>query len=598
MILQSLVRLYEQLDKTGKVSEEGWSRAKVSYRLLINGIGELKGILSVMRTEKRGKKDVTLPLVLDVPKQGKRSVNILPNFLCDTSSYLLGVDDKGKPKRTKECFESSRSLHHHVLDSCCSPIAKGILHFFDQWKPEKARDNEILAGVWDDLMAGGNLVFLVDGQDPLSDPEIRRAWKASLGEEAGKNLPLGQCLVTGKKDQPIAILHPNIKGVQGAQSSGASLVSFNAPAFESYGCEKSQGLNAPVSEYAAFAYGTALNYLIADKDHVQRVGDTTVVFWADNAETTYQDIMVSGMNFSSNTISDDDLKDLVEKMEQGVPADVSGIEIDPAEPFYILGLAPNAARLSVRFFLRNQFGTMLQHLMEHQRRMEIIQPYRDVPKMIPMWLLLKKTTEPHSDDNACSPLLAGELLRTVLMGNPYPEALFKNIMLRIFSDQDEYNEKGTLLNPKIGYERAAFIKAYLLKNKQQKWEGQIHMTVNENCREISYVLGRLFSVLENIQQNANPGINTTIKERYFNSACATPASVFPILLKLANAHLAKLSDGSKVYFNQKLGHLLSLVSMPDTGVALPNRLSLEDQGAFVLGYYQETQDRFTKKEEK
>lgn len=219
--------------------------------------------------------------------------------------------------------------------------------------------------------------------------------------------------------------------------------------------------------------------------------------------------------------------------------------------------------------------------------------------MIPLWRTLKATVNPHAKDSASSPLLAGSLLRAVFTDSLYPEAMFQNIMLRIFSDQDsDSGEKGRKVE-KVSYTKAAFIKAYLLKNKKQRWEDEIFMAVNENCREISYVLGRLFSVLENIQMQANPNINTTIKERYFNSACATPASVFPTLLKLANAHMDKLKDNTpaSIFFKKKIGSLMEKITMPDEGTPLPNRLSLEEQGAFVLGYYQETQARYAGKKE-
>lgn len=598
MMLEALVHLYETLQKQGKVDGEGWSQAKVTHALCLDTDGKVTGVISLRQTVKRGKKDMLVPSVLSVPRQQKRSVNIAPNFLCDTTSYLLGADDKGKPKRSLECFESARTLHHAVLDGCASPAAKAILHFFDTWQPETAKIDPRLMPEWDALMEAGNLIFWVDGENTLEDPQIREAWNR-YGSAGGKgDLPRGQCLVTGRDNQPIAILHPAIKGVKGAQSSGASLVSFNAPAFESYGHDKGQGLNAPVSEYAAFAYGTALNALLADRDHCEQIGDMAVVFWSENAEPLYQELMLGGLNGASKTIGDAELKTALDALGKGMAADLSGMKADPESPFYILGLAPNAARLSVRFFWKDRFGTLIQNLDAHQKRMEIVQPYRDTPQVISLWSLLQQIVNPNATDKTPSPLLSGDLLRSIMTGMRYPEALFQNIMLRIFSDQDKRTESGTLQRSKIGYERAAFIKAYLLKNASKKWEGQIQMTVNDNCKEISYVLGRLFSVLENIQQSANPGINTTIKDRYFNAACATPASVFPILLKLANAHLGKLPANSQTYFNKKLGHLLSLITMPEAGTALPNRLPLEEQGAFVLGYYQETQDRYTKKEDK
>lgn len=264
----------------------------------------------------------------------------------------------------------------------------------------------------------------------------------------------------------------------------------------------------------------------------------------------------------------------------------------------MLGLAPNAARLAVRFFLKNTFGKTVECIAAHQERMRLSGPSWE-KGMTPLWRTLKATVNPHAKDSASSPLLAGSLLRAVFTDSLYPEAMFQNIMLRIFSDQDsDSGEKGRKVE-KVSYTKAAFIKAYLLKNKKQRWEDEIFMAVNENCREISYVLGRLFSVLENIQMQANPNINTTIKERYFNSACATPASVFPTLLKLANAHLDKLKDNKSIsiFFKKKIGSLMEKITMPDEGTPLPNRLSLEEQGAFVLGYYQETQARYAGKKE-
>lgn len=598
MILQELTRLYETLREKELVAGEGWSTAKVANCLYLSASGELVEIVSRKDKVERGKKTVLVPQTLSVPEQEKRSVNVAPNFLCDTPSYFLGVDDKGKPQRTRECFEKARELHHRVLDSCESLSAKGILRFFDTWKPATAKENEIIAQNWDELMAGGNLIFRVEGIDPLKDRAIREAWEAYLGSKAGPDAVRGQCLVTGKQNQVIAKLHPAIKGVQGAQSSGASLVSFNAPAFESYGRDGAQGLNAPVGKYAAFAYGTALNYLLADGSHRLRIGDTTVVCWARSAEAGYQDALLSCLN------PEDELADSVQQalrdLTEGKPVDGAGFTLRPEETFYILGLSPNAARLSVRFFLVNRFGNVIRHLEDHQEALKIVQPFQETPKPLPLWKLVAGAGNPYTakKEDAISHLLAGELLRAVLTGHPYPEALYRNILLRIFADGDERNENGRLTAEKIGSARAAMIKAYLLRNHKSEWEGKIKMAVNDECKEISYVLGRLFAVLETIQNAANPGITTTIKDRYFNAACATPAAVFPQLEKLSNAHLRKLAVGQRVYFEKQLGHLLGMIEVTAEGAALPKRLSLEKQGVFILGYYQEMQNRYTKKEEK
>lgn len=596
MILQSLVHLYDELSRQGKVAKEGWGIAKVSHRLVLDEAGNLIGIVSARKTVLRGKKEKEIPSEMVVPKPVIRASGVKANFLCDNSGYFLGVDDKGKPGRTKECFEAAGALHHQILDGCHSAEARAILNYFDHWNVDKAREHPLIQGNLEDILAGANFLIQVGRRDVTDIPDIRKAWEdyfKSGGEEG--NEETGQCLITGKKDEPIAVLHPKIKGVLGAQSSGANLVSFNAPAFCSYGYDGEQGKNAPVSEEAANAYGTALNFLLADRTHAKVLGDTTVVYWSEHAEEAYQDGFL-GMMGDDGGLTDKELDDVLTHVKEGEPADISGITVNPDEPFYILGLAPNAARISVRFFLRNTFGDVMKHMEAHEERMRIVHPSWEKNR-IPLWRVLKATANPHSRDSASSPLLAGSLLKSVFMDGKYPEAVFQNILRRIFSDHDEPAGGGKPAVYKVSYVKAAMVKAYLLKNCGTKWEGKIQMAVNENCNDISYVLGRLFSVLENIQQSANPGINSTIKDRYFNSACATPASVFPVLWKLANAHLGKLDQPKAVYFKKKLGMLMDKIAMPDRGTPLPHRLTLDEQGAFVLGYYQETQARYAGKKE-
>lgn len=597
MILQALVHLYDELCKQGKIAEEGWGIAKVSHRIVLDEDGHLQGIVSAKKKVQRGRKEIEVPSEMIVPLPVTRSSGVKANFLCDNSSYFFGKDDKGKPIRAKQCFEAAKEKHHQILDDCESKAARSVLRFFDTWDVDKAAENPILKENWDDI-ATSNFIFQVDGRDVLEDEAVRAAWnRCSESDETGTDKEQGICLVTGKENQPISILHPKIKGVQGAQSSGANLVSFNATAFCSYGYDGMQGENAPVSERAAFAYGTALNHLLADKAHAKQMGDTTVVYWSEHAIDACQDCFMSFLSDTADGMDDVTLDSIMEKMRNGLPASLEGVEISPDEPFYILGLSPNAARISVRFFLRNTFGEIMAHMMAHQDRLTLSGPAWESGK-IPLWKLIKAAENPNSDKSGLSPLLAGSLMRSVLQDSPYPEALFQHVMMRIFADQDKTDDKGQITFYKIGYVRAAFIKAYLLKNRVQHWEGQIQMAVNENCTSIAYVLGRLFSVLENVQEKANPGINATIKDRYFNGACATPAVVFPTLLKLSNAHLGKLEAGQAVYFNKKLGALMEKIPMPDTGVPFPARLSLEEQGAFVLGYYQETQSRYEKKEDK
>ncbi len=598
MILSALVHLYEELCKQGKIQAEGWGIAKVTHRILLDKEGHLCGIISARKKVQRGKKETEVPCEMCVPLPVTRSSGVKANFLCDNSSYFLAVDAKGKVQRTIQCFEAAKELHHQVLAHCHSPVAKAILHFFDTWGFDKAEKDSLIQENLEDIIAGSNFVFQVDGVDAIEDEEIKRSWEifqgTSQADEDSTSLS-GQCLITGEENQKIALLHPKIKGVLGAQTAGANLVSFNAPAFCSYGGDGEQGKNAPVSERAAFAYGSALNALLADRSHSQIIGDTTIVYWSEHGISACQDFMMSFLGNHAG-LDDHTLDTIVTHMRNGLPVDLEGVEISPDEPFYILGLAPNAARISVRLFLRNTFRELVTNLSLHQDRMKLDGPSWE-KQNIPLWKTLKATANPNGKEQAASPLMAGSLFRAVLQNAKYPESVFQNIMLRVLADRDKDAEGGKAAIQKISHSKAAFIKAYLLKNGKEQWEGKLQMALNENCNDISYVLGRMFSLLENIQQSANPTINTTIKERYFNSACATPASVFPILLKLANTHLAKLDGGKAVYFKKKMGALMDKIMMPDEGIPFPARLTLEEQGAFILGYYQETQARYKGKEE-
>lgn len=600
MILTALVHLYEELCKQGKIQAEGWGIAKVTHRILLDKEGHLCGIISARKKVQRGKTEREVPCEMCVPLPVTRSSGVKANFLCDNSSYFLAVDDKGKVQRTIQCFEAAKMLHHRVLEHCHSPVAKAILHFFDTWGFDKAEEDSWIQENLEDIIAGSNFVFQVDGVDAIEDEEIKKAWEDFQEAREGDGddeFPAGQCLITGAENQKIALLHPKIKGVHGAQPAGANLVSFNKDkdAFCSYGGDGEQGKNAPVSERAAFAYGSALNALLADQSYTQIIGDTTIVYWSEHGISACQDFMMSFLGNHAG-IDDHTLDTIVTHMRNGLPVDLEGVEISPDEPFYILGLAPNGGRISVRLFWRNTFRELATNLALHQERMKLAGPSWK-KQNIPLWETLKATVNPRAKEQAASPLMSGNLFRAVLQNTNYPESVFQNIMLRVFADQDKEAERGKSAIQKISHTKAAFIKAYLLKNGKKHWGGNLQMALNENCNDISYVLGRMFSLLENIQQSANPTINTTIKERYFNSACATPAFVFPILLKLANTHLAKLDGGTGVYKKKKLEDLMDKIIMPEEGIPFPSRLTLEEQGAFILGYYQETQARYKGKEE-
>lgn len=575
MILQALTQYYEDLLAQGKIARPGWAVAKVSWALELGEDGSLLGLFHLQREVPRGKKTALVPQELLVPQPVKKTSGVASNFLYGNSSYILGADTKDNPVRTAKCFVAAADLHRQRLDGAQSAAARAILAFFERWDPAVAPEHPALQQDWPEICKGGNLIFWYKGHPVTEDQEIQTRWQQAQSQ-APADTPEGLCLVTGSH-VPLARLHPNIKGVAGAQSSGAALVSFNAAAFCSYGHE--QGTNAPTGEYAAFAYTTALNQLLSDREHIRRVGDTTLVCWAAGGQSAYQDFLMDA--FYDDAPSEQDIRNTLFRLAEGLPVDWQDHRLDPDTRFYILGLAPNAARLSVRFFWQNSFGTLARNITRHYERLEIVRPAYDNFPTLPLWRLVRETVNLNARSPEPSPRLAGDLLLAVLNDAPYPATLLDGVTLRIRADKQ------------ITRGRAAILKAWYLRNSQDEQLKEV-MTVelNEQSNYLPYVLGRLFSVLEGVQQCANPNINTTIKDRYFNSASATPATVFPLLLNLAQKHLAKLDGGLATYYNKRITELNARITQ-----TLPARLTLPEQSAFQIGYYHETQKRYTKKEE-
>lgn len=584
MILQALVKHYENLVEEEKVSKQGWCSAKVSYEIELSKEGEIKNIICLKIEEERGKKTVIRPQNLLVPEMVTRSSGVSANFLCDNAKYLLGIsqekDEKNK-KRAEECFLAARDKHLSLLNHAEGEMAKAICLFFQKWKPEKAMEYPGISENWEDITDGGNLVFGMGTHYAQDDVQIKQIWdnrKKEINQETK-----GICLVTGEQAE-ISRIHRGIKGVPGAQSSGAALVSFNAPSFESYG--KEQSYNAPVGKYAEFAYTTALNYLLSDRKYSLQIGDTMVVFWAESGKTDYQDAFLECMEPPVD--NQEELKGLFERIQEGKPIIIKGNELNPEQRFYILGLAPNAARLSVRFFYENSFGKILKNISEHYKRMEIIKPKWEENQYLGVQEMLFETVNKKSTDKKPISNMATMTFRAILSGDRYPARLYSDTLIRIRAEQDE---------KKLSWKRMSIIKTYLIHNYKWK-EGENYMGLNEESNDIAYVLGRLFSVLESIQADANPGIQATIRDRYFNSACGTPASVFPVLIKLKNSHMKKIGrekEGTKKYYEKLFADIMWKINEQE---GFPKRLSLEEQGKFALGYYHQIQKKYEKREEK
>ena len=574
MILQALCDYYDALARRGDITLPGWSVAKVSYALDIDGSGALRGVIPLKVKPEGAKRDV--PQSLQVPEQLKRSGSRAPSyFLCDNTQYFLGLEKGVVTAKSLRCFQSCKETHLKMLKDCNCEEARAICNFFLAWNPENASSHPGLKS-WYEKYEDGNFVFSVNRVFAHQVEEIQKVWDA----RDNKSEVIGRCMVSGEIG-PIARIHNSVKGIyaDSLAPNGWTLVGVDKEAFESYG--KTQGFNSPISEKSAFSYTTALNHLLRDKSHVQRIGDTTVVYWAEDAEPLDQDIFSCAMfGGTSEVIADSDLKAAVMGLANGDPVDVNGIPLRPDNRFYVLGLAPNAARLSVRFFLPSTFGQMLANVQAHYERLDIVKPAYAANGTLPIWRLLGETVNPNSRDKKASPLMAGAVLRAILSDGPYPASLLEQTMLRIRAQQD------------ITYGKAAILKAFFTKNREyQVPEEVLTVELNDQSNYLPYVLGRLFAVLERVQSAANPGLNATIKDKYFNSACATPATIFPLLTKLSQSHLRKLEGGLKVYYEKIIGDLEGRIRE-----TLPARMGLADQGTFQLGYYHQVQKFYEKKE--
>ena len=580
MLLQSLVKLYEAWAEKGEIEKLGWNPVKISYGISLDEEGNVDEIIHLKTNAPKGNKEI--PSLISLPMPVKRSVGVASNFLYDNATYVFGYDNSNKPDRAKQCFDCFRSVGNKVLENSDDEFSTVIKKFLQKDYSEFENLSDLLTElnctettVDDILNKGANLLLMPLGKFPTDSKTICESWNSYYEHS---DAPKGVCLVTGKDDH-IAKLHPVIKNIRGAQAAGASLVSFNATAFDSYG--KENGYNAPVSEYAAFAYTSALNKLVSDNDHRIFAGDTTVVCWTEEGESAYQDVFAGIFN-SDDEVKQKDLHDTIVSIVNGNEVKWDGIPLNPSNNFYILGISPNSARLSVRFFIQNTFGKVMENLLKNQQRMEMVKPGFEKFNYIPLWRILDETVNKKSKNKKCKPHLAGDVLNSIINDYNYPSTLYYGILGRISAEQN------------INWVKASVLKAYLLKNYDSKYKEEITVDYNENSNNKAYLLGVLFSNLEEIQNTANPGIKSTIRDRYFTAASSTPSRVFPILIDLAQNHIKKIPNvGAKVNCQKMLTK-----TMAKLGDKFPNRLKLDEKGMFQLGYYQRTQERFTGKEDK
>jgi CRISPR-associated protein Csd1 len=599
MIIQALNRYYQILAESNnsQIPSYGYCNARVGFALVISEDGELLDLISLKETAEKNKKLISKFLI--VPEQKVKSSNISANFMCGNSKYIFGIDKNSKPAILEKAFKASKELHLQILNNAKGKPAKAILAFLNKWNIKEAKNNEVLKKYMQDIIKGDNLVFKLDGEIGYlhDDSEIKKLWEVYIANSEDEDGIKGQCLVTGEIAF-IPRLHPRIKNIKGIFTGGTPLVSFNESAYESYGKEKSY--NSPTSKKATFAYTTVLNQLLSNQRQKIHIGDTTTVFWAESPQDIYPNFAAILLNPSiyeekkidSNRYERDQkteslVKDVLFRIKKGMIINDFTDKIDMKTKFYILGLsAANKARITVRYFFSDTFGGFVEKVAQHYKDMELVKDFSNRPDNIPIWMLLKEIISPKSKDNNTVPLLAGSLMRSIINGHLYPVSFFNATIGRIKRDVDDKDNKINRLN----YIRAAIIKAYLIRKARiqnnENLKEVLSVSLNEKTTNVEYLLGRLFAVLEKAQQDTNPDLNKTIKDRYFSSASATPAVIFPILLKLTQHHIAK-SD-YKYVAEKRISEIMNQIN------EFPFYLTLEKQGIFALGYYHQRVALFQK----
>ena len=575
-ILRALADHYDRLVANGQAPGYGCSREGISFVVVLSPTGELVDIGDIRDTTRKSPR----PRPLSVPKPVNRSVNVAPNFLWDKTAYALGVTWDPSTKRPRLAsrgeHDEFKRMHLDLLAGSDDPPLPAVTAFLRRWNPMNFTNLDLPHAL---EMLDTNVVFRIDGElGYVHDADAsRRVWQDYLASQ-GQGEAL--CLVTGKR-APVQRLHPKIKRVRGAQSSGASMVSFNLEAFESFG--KKQGDNAPVSDRAAFAYTTALNAMLAPESRRSlRLGDTTTVFWADAkaAETSAKAAEDVFSILADPPPTDDEesahVRDKIMAVSQGRPLAEVEPNLDEDTRFFVLGLAPNAARLSVRFWHEDTIGTLARSIVEHWHDLRL-EPAA-WPSAPPIWSLLRETAAQRKAENI-PPTLAGDLMRAVLTGTRYPRSLFAAVVGRMRADKD--------IHPR----RVAICHACIARDRRLGFEDEdVSMGLNQDDRNVAYRLGRLFATYESVQRAALGNVSTTIKDRYFGAASATPASVFPLLERGSANHLAALrkggSPGLAHWFDIEIDSIIAGLE-----TAFPQSLRLEEQGRFAIGYHHQRAHR-------
>ena len=587
MILHALHDLYDRFEKDEAydVAPEGYSMVAVSFcvEIELDGSPTILDIRDGDGNRRRGR-----PMC--VPGKKAHTNKVEPFLLRDTATYLLGYkEDNSKPENIRKRFKASRDFHLGLRDTFRSEEFDAVCNFFEKWDPRKLDADPAC------LINSG--VFKVKKSNAShyihEIPEVE-AWVAEQNRKDTDSTEERMCLITGEIG-PIATTHtPPVGGTIPGSQSKATIVSFNFRAADSYGNNGLQGLNSPVSALAAKKYCKALNGLLASTKHRIQIGDATSVFWTEKPtmmETIINPFFSGERPMEADTSTDSQALGLLESLQSSLRSVRKGGKPEPdfanesQVPFYILGLTGQAGgRIGVRFWHRTDVGDLISKLAQHHADLAIVSQWDENskcpdPEFPPLWTLLRQTGRESKD---IPPNLSGALMRSVFLGTPYPELLATSVIARIRADRE------------INYLRAAILKAWLTRIPNTSYD--VPMTYQTDKPETAYRLGALFALLEKTQSDALGDVNAGIRDRYYSSASATPASVFPRLMRTYGHHLSKASSGNKGYEIHREREVQNIFAEPNPLGEFPTHLNIRDQGLFAIGYYHKRKDLLTKKE--
>ncbi len=565
MIFQSLVELYDRLPQanfpdTDGVPPFGFNVEDIGFEVIIDRDGRMVGQPEDLRVKVKANtydfRKSVVPYTNEVNVRSSGAATT-PNFMVDKADYIFGMSGNARKKVHHDSF---KKLVDEVCGDSNDDGAVAVRQFLDQWKPEKSvelRDWKEMCGIhgkWVAFRLQGDRCFVHER------PAVQKLWQEFLVQEQ-KKYPHGVSFLDGA-------IHPiQLQYAQFKFGSGASLVSFNEAAYESYG--KKRGENAPISVEAEFKSAAALKYLLRSRTQRIKIGDATTVFWAERAspvETFFGQVMSPAQD---DAAAAEQVRAFLKAVRAGsLPNE---LEADREINFYILGLAQNKARLVLRFWYVCSVGTLMDHLRDHFNNLDMKCSDQNIERF-GVWHLLKETARETKD---ISPVLTSALTRSILTGERYPLSLFQAVIGRIRADQSKKHPNTGKAVPNVNYLRAAILKAVLQRN----FNKEVPMSLDPERRETAYLLGRLFAVLEKAQRDALGEVKATIKDRFFSAASTTPASVFPRLLRLSQHHIEKAEYGH--VSDRRIAEILEHLD------SFPTNMSLQDQGLFAIAYYQQ-----------